>query len=74
VNVWLVTWFVVSLVVGGALLAIAAGLVRRTIALGRTLRRFQDEVQPLAEQIAGEGNRAAGRAGSMGERSPLPRR
>jgi hypothetical protein len=74
VNVWLVTWFLVSIVVGGALLAIAAGLVRRTIALGRTLKRFQDEVQPMAEQIAREGDRAAGRAGAMGERSPLPRR
>jgi hypothetical protein len=74
VNVWLLTWFAVSLVVGGALLAIAIGLLRRLIALWRTLQRFQDEVQPVAEQIAGEGARAAERASSMGERSGLPRR
>jgi sec-independent protein translocase protein TatA len=44
VNVWLVTWFAVSIIVGGALIAIAVGLVRRLLALGRTLQRFQDEV------------------------------
>jgi hypothetical protein len=74
VNVWLVSWFVVSILVGGALLAIAIGLVRRLIALGRTLQRFQDEVQPVAERIAAEGARASERAAGMGERSPLPRR
>jgi hypothetical protein len=74
VNVWLTVWFTVSILFGGALLAIAIGLVRRLIALGRTLQRFQDEVQPVAEEIAEEGARATQRAGSMGERSPLPRR
>jgi hypothetical protein len=74
VNVWLTVWFAVSILFGGALLAIAIGLVRRLIALGRTLQRFQDEVQPVAGQIAGEGARASQRAGDMGERSPLPRR
>jgi hypothetical protein len=74
VNVWLVTWFAVSIIVGGALIAIAVGLVRRLLALGRTLQRFQDEVQPVAEQIASEGSRASQRAASIGERSPLPRR
>jgi hypothetical protein len=72
-TVWLVTWFVVSLVVGGALIAIAVGLVRRLFALGRGLQRFQDEVQPVAERIASEGDRAARRAAAMGERSPSPR-
>jgi hypothetical protein len=74
VNVWLTIWFAVSIIFGGALLAIAIGLIRRLIALGRSLQRFQDEVQPVAQQIAGEGARAGQRAGSMGERSPLPRR
>ena len=73
-NVWLVTWFAVSIIFGGALIAIAVGLVRRLLALGRTLQRFQDEVQPVAERIASEGSRASKRAASMGERSPLPRR
>jgi hypothetical protein len=74
VNVWLVVWFLVSIGFGGALLAIAAGLVRRTIALGRTLRRFRDEVQPVAESLAAESARASSRASALGERSPLPRR
>jgi hypothetical protein len=74
VNVWLIVWFAVSIIVGGALLAIAIGLVRRIIALGRTLQRFQDEVQPVASQIAEESARASKRTRSMGERSPLPRR
>jgi hypothetical protein len=56
------------------MLAIAIGLVRRIIALGRTLQRFQDEIQPVASQIAQESARASQRAGTMGERSPLPRR
>ena len=73
-NVWLTVWFAVSIIVGGAMLAIAIGLVRRIIALGRTLQRFQDEIQPIASQIAEESARASQRAGTMGERSPLPRR
>jgi hypothetical protein len=72
-TVWLVTWFVVSLVVGGALVAVATGLVRRLFALGRSLQRFQDEVKPIADRIASEGGRASQRAAGLGERSPSPR-
>lgn len=70
---WLLVWLVVSLVAGGAIVAICVGLVQRLVVLGRALRQFQDEVRPTAEAISREGARAAERSGSMGERAPSRR-
>ncbi len=50
-------------------LSVASGLVRRLKVLGRTLRRFSDDVQPLTEAIAREGARASERGSTLGERS-----
>jgi hypothetical protein len=58
-----------SLVVGGALVAISVALVKRLVVLGRALQQFQDEVQPSLDAITGESSRAAARASAMGERS-----
>ena len=72
-TVWLIWWFVVSIVVGGALIAISVGLVRRMTVLGRALQRFQDEVRPVAREIAREGARASERAEGIGGKTPSPR-
>lgn len=55
-------WLVVGLVTAVAVMAMLIALVRHVIVLGRAARRFQDEVGPLARDIASEGDRAAGRS------------
>jgi hypothetical protein len=65
--VWL-TITLVSFVVIGALLA---GLARHVMLLGRTLKRFQEEVTPLAEEIVSEGDRASGRSAKMQDKLPF---
>ena len=65
---WLLLWFVVSIIVGVALVAVSIGLVKRLVVLGRALQRFQDEVRPVAEEIARGSSRATERGSTMGER------
>jgi hypothetical protein len=48
-----------------AIAVVLVGLVRHVFLLGRTLRRFQEEVQPIAEDIAVEGERASSRAARL---------
>jgi hypothetical protein len=55
-------WLVVALVSTTAVLAVLIALVRHTMILGRSLKRFQQEVGPLAEEIGAQGDRAADRA------------
>ena len=70
---WLLLWLVLSLVAGGALVAICVALVKRLVVLGRALQQFQDEVQPAVDAITRESARAAERGSTMGERTPFRR-
>ena len=58
-------WIIVGLVSTLAIAVVFFGLVRHVFLLGRTLRRFQEEVQPIAEDIAAEGERASSRAAGL---------
>lgn len=58
-------WIIVGVVSTLAIAVVLVGLVRHVLLLGRTLRRFQEEVQPIAEDIAAEGERASSRAGDL---------
>jgi hypothetical protein len=60
-----VVWIGVTLVTLVAVAAVLIGLVRHVLGLGRTLRRFRDEVTPIAQDISAEGDRAASRASGM---------
>jgi hypothetical protein len=60
-----VVWFTVTLVTTLMVLAVLIGLVRHVLGLGRTLRRFQEEVTPIAEEISAEGDRASARASRL---------
>jgi len=62
---------IVGLVSTLAIAVVLVGLVRHVFLLGRTLRRFQEEVQPIAEDIAAEGERASSR--TTGPSSPKAR-
>jgi hypothetical protein len=68
-----VVWFVIALVTLGAVIAVLVGLIRHALVLGRSVKRFQEEVTPLAEQITGEGDRASSRAQRISAERPVGR-
>jgi hypothetical protein len=65
-TVWIIVGVVSTLAIG----VVLVGLVRHVFLLGRTLRRFQEEVQPIAEDIAAEGERASSRAAGLSTAKP----
>ncbi len=68
---WLVVWLVVGLTTTVAMLVMLGFLVRHVILLGRTASRLQDELQPIADELAAESARAAdAAAGLSGRASP----
>jgi hypothetical protein len=62
---WLVVWLVVGLLTTAALLVMLGFLVRHVILLGRTAGRLQDELQPIADELAAASARAADAAASL---------
>lgn len=68
-DTWLVVWFVIGIVSALALIACLFGLGRHVLILGRTLKRFQNETQPLAGEIARGGAEVSERASNRGSRS-----
>jgi hypothetical protein len=62
-----VVWFTLTAVTALALAAVLIGLVRHLLGLGRTLRRFREEVTPVAQDISAEGDRASARAARLSE-------
>ena len=62
---WLVVWFVIAIVATIAVLAFLVALIRHLLVLGRTARRLQDEVSPIAREISTEGARASDRASRL---------
>lgn len=68
-----IVWLTVTVVTLAAIVALLAGLARHVMLLGRTLKRFQEEVTPLAEEIVSEGDRASTRTASLQEKSPFGR-
>ena len=65
---WLVVWFTVGIVSTVAVLACLIGLLRHLLILGRTVRQLQEEVQPIAEDLAKERQRASAHVSAIGER------
>jgi hypothetical protein len=65
VSTWLIWWFVIALVTTLVIVVVIAGLVRHAMVLGRAAERLQEEVGPLAGEIAAEGDRASARAARL---------
>ena len=64
-STWLVVWFIVAIVSTLAVMACLIALVRHVLVLGRTAREMQEFLQPLADEISREGQRASTRAASL---------
>lgn len=75
---WLVVWLIVGLGTTAALLAVLISLVRQAILLGRTAARMQEELGPLAGEVAAASARtadaAAGLSGRSSPRGPVRRK
>jgi hypothetical protein len=65
---WLVVWLVMGLLTTAALLVMLGFLVRHVILLGRTAGRLQDELQPVADELAAASARAADAAADLSTR------
>ncbi|TMK14660.1 MAG: hypothetical protein E6G37_08285 [Actinobacteria bacterium] len=72
-STWLVVWIVLGTVSTLALLGFVLALGRHVLILGRSARRFQAEVGPIAEEIAREGARASEHADRLGRTRPTGR-
>jgi hypothetical protein len=66
---WLVVWLVVGLVTTVMLLVMLGFLVRHTILLGRTAGKMQDELQPIADDLAAASARVAEKAAHLSDRA-----
>ena len=66
---WLVVWLVVSLTTTAALLVMLGFLVRHTILLGRTAAKMQEELRPIADDLAAASARAADKAAHLSDRA-----
>jgi uncharacterized membrane protein len=73
-DTWLVVWLVVGLVTTAALLVMLGFLVRHVILLGRTARRMQADLQPIAEELAAASARAADTAAGFSGRASSRRK
>ncbi len=58
-------WIAIGLATTVAILALLIALIRHVLVLGRSLQRFQQEVQPVAEEISAEGERASSRTSNL---------
>jgi hypothetical protein len=60
-----IVWLVVGLTSTLGMLAVLIALVRHLMVLTRALGRFQDEVQPVVDEIATESQRASDRTSRL---------
>jgi hypothetical protein len=61
-------WFVVGIVSTTAILVCLIGLMRHVLVLGRTVKQLRDEVQPIADDLAKERQRAGAHVSTIGDR------
>lgn len=66
-------WIAIGLTTTLALVAMIVALARHLILLGRTVGRFRDEIEPLAQEIASETARASSRSARLSSERPFGR-
>ncbi len=66
-----IVWLIVGLLTTIAVSALLIALVRHVIVLARVLGRFQQEVSPIAQEIASAGERASTRSQRVSAERPF---
>lgn len=66
-----IVWLIVGLLSTIAVSALLIALVRHVIVLARALGRFQQEVSPIARDIASAGERASTRSQHVSAERPV---
>ncbi|MEX2407113.1 MAG: hypothetical protein WD834_07215 [Actinomycetota bacterium] len=66
-----IVWLIVGLITTVAVSALLIALVRHVIVLARSLGRFQQEVSPIAQDIASAGERASTRSQRVSAERPF---
>jgi hypothetical protein len=69
VEPWLVVWLVVTLSTTVALIVVLASLVRQVVLVWRTAARLQEDLSPIADEVAAASARAADRAATLPSRA-----
>lgn len=69
-----VVWLVAGLLTLALMTALAVGLIRHLKLLSGSLKAFQDEVEPVARQVAAEADRASRRAEALQDQAERLRR
>jgi Sec-independent protein translocase protein TatA len=62
---WVSVWLLLALLATCVVLVFAISLGRHAVIVGRTARRFREEVGPVASEVSREGGETAERAGSL---------
>ena len=62
---WVFIWYLIAALTTMAVVAFLLALIREVLLLGRTARRFQEEAQPVVDDMRREAARASDRAGSL---------
>ena len=63
---WILVWFVIGIVSTVAIAACLTGLVRHVLILGRAVKQLREEIQPIADELAGEGDKAGRHTSAIG--------
>jgi hypothetical protein len=67
---WAFIWLLLGILTTAVFLIFAVALGRHAIIIGRTARRFRDEVGPMAQDLSRDGSETADRAQAL----RMPRR
>jgi hypothetical protein len=59
---WVFVWLLLATVAASVVVVFAISLGRHVLIVGRTARRFQEEIGPLAAEVAEDGSRTSDRS------------
>jgi hypothetical protein len=62
---WVSVWLLLALLATCVVLVFAISLGRHAVIVGRTARRFREEVGPVASEVSREGAETSERAGRL---------
>jgi hypothetical protein len=70
VSTWVFWWLIISILTTVAVMIVLIALARHAMFVGRSAKRFQEEVAPLAEEL----NRGSAKISEHTSKLEMPRR